>query len=223
MAGLVPAIYVFLDANSVNTWMPATSAGMTKKANRVWPRYQEVEKMNHDRYDDSYIRGILHSVKSVAVVGASPKDNRPSHFVVKYLNERGYKVFPINPGQGDSEIAGIKSYAKLSDVPEPIDMIDVFRSSDAVPGVLEEALKLSPRPKVFWMQLSVRNDEAAKRAEEAGMRVVMDRCPKIEYGRLSGEINWAGVNTRKLSSKRPKRLEGGVQRLSIGQKMGPES
>lgn len=178
--------------------------------------------MNHDKYDDSYIRGIMHDVKSVAIVGASPKDNRPSHFVVKYLAERGYKVFPINPGQGGGEIAGIKAYARLADVPEPIDMIDVFRSSDAVPAVLDEALKLSPLPKVFWMQLSVRNDEAAKRAEEAGMRVVMDRCPKIEYGRLSGEINWAGVNTRKLSSKRPKRLEGGVQRLSIGQKMEPK-
>jgi predicted CoA-binding protein len=182
---------------------------------------RQENKMNHDKYDDSYIRGILHDVKSVAVVGASPKDNRPSHFVVKYLNERGYKVFPINPGQGDGEIAGIKSYARLADVPEPIDMIDVFRSSDAVPGVLEEALALSPPPKVFWMQLSVRNDNAAQRAEAAGMRVVMDRCPKIEYGRLSGEINWAGVNTRKLSSKRPKRLEGGVQRLSIGQKVEP--
>ncbi|MGE0603955.1 MAG: CoA-binding protein [Xanthobacteraceae bacterium] len=179
--------------------------------------------MDHEKYDDSYIRGILHEVKSVAIVGASPKDNRPSHFVVKYLKERGYKVFPINPGQGDSEIAGVKAYAKLSDVPEPIDMIDVFRSSDAVPAVLDEALKLSPPPKVFWMQLSVRNEEAAKRAEEAGMKVVMDRCPKIEYGRLSGEINWAGVNTRKLSSKRPKRLEGGVQRLSIGQNFPPKS
>jgi predicted CoA-binding protein len=184
---------------------------------------RQENKMNHDKYDDSYIRGILHDVKSVAVVGASPKDNRPSHFVVKYLNERGYKVFPINPGQGDGEIAGIKSYARLADVPEPIDMIDVFRSSDAVPGVLDEALALSPPPKVFWMQLSVRNDNAAQRAEAAGMRVVMDRCPKIEYGRLSGEINWAGVNTRKLSSKRPKRLEGGVQRLSIGQKVEPKN
>ena len=184
---------------------------------------EKQNKMNHDKYDDSYIRSIMHDVKSVAVVGASPKDNRPSHFVVKYLAERGYKVFPINPGQGDGDIAGIKAYAKLSDVPEPIDMIDVFRSSDAVPGILDEALKLSPPPKVFWMQLSVRNDEAASRAEEAGMRVVMDRCPKIEYGRLSGEINWAGVNTRKLSSKRPKRLEGGVQRLSIGQKFQPKT
>ena len=179
--------------------------------------------MNHDKYEDSYIRGIMHLVKSVAIVGASPKDNRPSHFVVKYLNERGYKVFPVNPGQGDGEIANIKAYAKLSDVPEPIDMIDVFRSSDAVPGVLEEALKLSPLPKVFWMQLGVRDDESAARAEAAGMKVVMDRCPKIEYGRLSGEINWAGVNTRKISSKRPKRLEGGVQRLSIGQKFTPKS
>jgi predicted CoA-binding protein len=178
--------------------------------------------MHHDKYDDSYIHGILNSVKSVAIVGASPKDNRPSHFVVKYLAERGYKVFPINPGQGDGSIANIKAYAKLADVPEPIDMIDVFRSSDAVPGVLEEALKLPTVPKVFWMQLGVRNDEAAARAEAAGMKVVMDRCPKIEYGRISGEINWAGVNTRKLSSKRPKRLEGGVQRLSIGQNFPPK-
>jgi len=177
--------------------------------------------MNHDKYDDSYIRGLLHAVKSVAIVGASPKDNRPSHFVVKYLAERGYTVFPINPGQGDGEIAGIKSYAKLADVPEPIDMIDVFRSSDAVPGILDEALALSPLPKVFWMQLGVRNEEATARAEAAGMKVVMDRCPKIEYGRLSGEIGWAGVNTRLLSSKRPKRLEGGVQRLSIGRKVEP--
>jgi hypothetical protein len=101
-------------------------------------------------------------------------------------------------------------------------MIDVFRSSDAVPGVLDEALKLSPLPKVFWMQLSVRHDESAARAEAAGMTVVMDRCPKIEYGRISGEINWAGVNTRKISSRRPKRLEGGVQRLSIGQNFPPK-
>jgi predicted CoA-binding protein len=179
--------------------------------------------MNHDKYDDSYIRGILHAVKSVAIVGASPKDNRPSHFVVKYLAERGYKVFPINPGQGDGEIGGIKAYAKLADVPEPIDMIDVFRSSDAVPGVLDEALQLSPRPKVFWMQLGVRHEDSAKRAEEAGMQVVMDRCPKIEYGRMSGEINWAGVNTRKISSKRPQRMAGGVQRLSIGRKFTPKS
>src|SRR5262249_21713526 len=101
-----------------------------------------------------------------------------------------------------------------ADVPEPIDMVDVFRNPTHVPKVLEEVLALHPRPKVFWMQLGVRHDEAAAKAEAAGMVVVMNRCPKIEYGRLSSEINWVGVNTRILSSKRPKRLEG-VQRLSL--------
>ncbi len=172
--------------------------------------------MNHDRYDDSYIRGILNSVKSVAVVGASPSDNRPSHFVVKYLAERGYNVFPINPGQGGKHIGGIAAYARLADVLEPLDMVDVFRGSEHVPAVLDEVLALPHRPKVFWMQLGVRDDAAAARAEAAGMNVVMNRCPKIEYGRLSGEINWAGVNTRTLSSRRAKRLPGGVQRLSLG-------
>ncbi len=172
--------------------------------------------MNHDRYDDSYIRGILNSVKNIAVVGASPSDNRPSHFVVKYLAERGYNVFPINPGQGGKKIGGIPAYAHLADVPEPLDMVDVFRGSEHVPAVLDEVLALAHRPKVFWMQLGVRDDAAAARAEAAGMQVVMNRCPKIEYGRLSGEINWAGVNTRTLSSRRAKRLPGGVQRLSLG-------
>ena len=173
--------------------------------------------MNHDHYEDSYIRGILNSVKSIAIVGASPSDNRPSHFVVKYLAERGYNVFPVNPGQGGKKIGGIAAYARLADVPEPLDLVDVFRNSEHVPGVLDEVLALKHRPKVFWMQLGVRHDEAAARAEAAGMQVVMNRCPKIEYGRLSGEINWAGVNTRILSSRRAKRLPGGVQRLSLGE------
>ncbi len=171
--------------------------------------------MTHS-YDDAHIRNILDSVKTVAVVGASHGDDKPSMFVVKYLSERGYKVFPVNPGRAGKEIAGNLIYAKLTDVPEPIDMIDVFRASDAVPKILDEALMLSPLPKVFWMQLGVLNDEAAAKAEAAGMTVIMDRCPKIEYGRLSREINWAGVNTRTISSKRPKRLTGGVQKLQIG-------
>jgi uncharacterized protein len=172
--------------------------------------------MNHDRYDDSYIRGILNAVKTVAVVGASPGDNRPSMFVVKYLAERGYRIFPINPGRGGQDIGGEKTYARLGDVPEKIDMVDVFRNSESVPPILDEALALSPRPDVFWMQQGVRNDAVAAKAEAAGMKVVMNRCPKIEYGRLSGEINWVGVNTRTLSSKRARRLPGGVQRLKLG-------
>lgn len=172
--------------------------------------------MNHDRYDDSYIRGILNTVKNIAVVGASPGDNRPSMFVVKYLAERGYRIFPINPGRGGQDIGGEKAYARLAGVPEKIDMVDVFRNSESVPPILEEALALAHRPDVFWMQQGIRNDGVAAKAEAAGMKVVMDRCPKIEYGRLSGEINWVGVNTRTLSSKRAQRLPGGVQRLKLG-------
>ena len=176
--------------------------------------------MNHDRYDDSYIRGILNTVKNVAIVGASPGENRPSMFVVKYLTERGYRVFPINPGRAGEKIGGQTAYARLADVPEKIDMVDVFRNSESVPPVLEDVLALTRRPDVFWMQQGVRNDDAAARAEAAGMKVVMDRCPKIEYGRLTGEISWVGVNTRTLSSKRPRRLPGGVQRLKLGDDKG---
>lgn len=172
--------------------------------------------MSHDSYDDAFIRGILGKVKTVAVVGASQGDDKPSMFVVKYLSERGYRVFPINPGRAGQLVAGVEAYARLADVSEPIDMVDVFRRSDAVPQVLDEVLALSKLPKIFWMQLGVRNDEAAARAEAAGMTVIMNRCPKIEYGRLSREIGWVGVNTRMLSSKKPQRLGGGVQRLQLG-------
>ena len=172
--------------------------------------------MNHDAYPDSYIRGILNTVKTVAMVGFSPKENRPSYFVFKYLLERGYRVIPVNPGQAGKEVLGQTIYASLSDIPEPIDMVDIFRGSENVPPVVDEALTLSPRPQVIWMQLTVRNDEAAKRAEDAGMKVVMNRCPKIEYGRLSSEISWIGVNSRTLSSKRPVGLGKGVQKMGLG-------
>src|SRR5215470_2156406 len=157
--------------------------------------------MNHDNYDDNYIRGILNTVKTIAMVGISPKDNRPSYFAFKYLLERGYRMIPVNPGQAGEEILGQKVYAKLADIPEPVDMIDVFRASQHVPAVVEEALALKVKPAVIWMQLGIRNDEAAARAEAAGLKVVMNRCPKIEYGRLSSEIGWIGVNSRTLSSK----------------------
>ena len=172
--------------------------------------------MNHDAYPDSYIRGILNTVKTVAMVGFSPKENRPSYFVFKYLLERGYRVIPVNPGQAGKEVLGQTIYASLSDIPEPIDMVDIFRGSENVPPVVDEALTLSPRPQVIWMQLTVRNDEAAKRAEDAGIKVVMNRCPKIEYGRLSSEISWIGVNSRTLSSKRPVGLGKGVQKMGLG-------
>lgn len=171
--------------------------------------------MNHDQYDDNYIRGILNTVKTIAMVGISPKDNRPSYFAFKYLLERGYRMIPVNPGQVGKEILGQKVYAKLSDIPEPIDMVDIFRASQYVLPVVQEALTLKPLPRVIWMQLSVRNDEAAALAEAAGLKVVMNRCPKIEYGRLSSEIAWMGVNTRTISAKRAKNLGGGIQRMSL--------
>jgi predicted CoA-binding protein len=171
--------------------------------------------MNHDTYDDSYIRGILNTVKTIAMVGISPKDNRPSYFAFKYLMERGYRMIPVNPGQAGKEILSQKVYAKLADIPEPIDMVDVFRGSQFVMGIVDEALAMQPRPQVIWTQLTVRDDAAAAKAEAAGLKVVMDRCPKIEYGRLSSEIGWIGVNSRTLSSKRAPLLGKGVQRMSL--------
>lgn len=171
--------------------------------------------MNHDSYNDTYIRGILNTVKTIAMVGISQKDNRPSYFAFKYLLDRGYRMLPINPGQAGGEILGQKVYAKLADVPEPIDMVDIFRGSQYAMSVVKEALALKPLPQVIWMQLTVRDDAAAKAAEDAGLKVVMNRCPKIEYGRLSSEIGWIGVNSRTLSSKRAKLLGKGVQRMSL--------
>jgi uncharacterized protein len=172
--------------------------------------------MNHDAYSDSYIRGILNTVKTIAMVGISPKENRPSYFAFKYLLERGYRMIPINPGQAGKTILGQKVYAKLSDIPDPIDMVDVFRGSEHVLPIVTEAVALKPKPQVIWMQLMVRNDEAAKLAEDAGLKVVMNRCPKIEYGRLSSEISWMGVNSRTLSSRRAQNLGSGVQRMRLG-------
>jgi predicted CoA-binding protein len=172
--------------------------------------------MNHDAYDDAYIRGILDTVKTIAMVGISPKDNRPSFFAFKYLMERGYRMIPVNPGQAGGRILGQKVYARLSDIPEPVDMVDIFRSSEHAVPIVKEALTLNPKPQVVWMQLTVRNDEAAGLAEDAGLKVVMNRCPKIEYGRLSSEISWMGVNSRTLSSKRAQTLGKGVQRMRLG-------
>src|SRR5258707_4592260 len=171
--------------------------------------------MNHDSYPDSYIRGILNTVKTIAMVGASAKDNRPSYFAFKYLLERGYRMIPVNPGLAGKDLLGQRIYARLSDIPEPIDMVDVFRASQYALPIVQEALTLKPKPQVIWMQLGVRNDEAAALAEANGMKVVMNRCPKIEYGRLSSEISWMGINSRTLSSKKAKMMGGGVQRMSL--------
>lgn len=171
-------------------------------------------RRNHDSYDNAYISGILNAVKTIAIVGASANEVRPSFFVTKYLIDKGYTVFPINPGHAGKEILGRMTYAKLADVPEAIDMVDVFRASDAVPGIVDEALALDPKPKVIWTQLTVRHDEAAAKAEAAGLKVVMNRCPKIEYARLAGEIGWNGINSRVISSKKPV-MRGGFQSFGI--------
>jgi predicted CoA-binding protein len=164
--------------------------------------------MNHDAYDNAYIAGILNSVKTIAVVGASANEVRPSFFVLKYLLAKGFEVYPINPGHAGKEILGRMTYATLADVPVAIDMVDIFRASAAVPPIVDEALALSPLPKAIWMQLTVRHDAAAAKAEAAGVKVVMNRCPKIEYGRLSGEIGWNGVSSGVISAKRPIMREG---------------
>jgi predicted CoA-binding protein len=171
--------------------------------------------MNHESYDDSYIRGILNTVKTIAMVGVSAKDSRPSYFAFKYLLERGYRMIPVNPGLVGKDLLGQKAYARLADIPEPVDMVDIFRASAFALPIVEEALKMQPRPRVVWMQLGVRNDAAAALAERNGMKVVMNRCPKIEYGRLSSEISWMGVNSRTLTSKRAQISGRGIQRMSL--------
>ena len=176
--------------------------------------------MNHDRYDDDYIRQILNGVKSIAMVGASPVDVRPSYFAFKYLLQRGYDMIPVNPGHVGKSLLGRPFVASLSDIGRPIDMVDIFRSSVHIMPVVDEALKLSPLPKVIWMQLGARDDAAAAKAEAAGIKVVMNRCPKIEYGRLSSEISWMGVNSRTISAKRaPIPTQGmrlSLNRMSVG-------
>ena len=156
--------------------------------------------MRHDHYTDDELRAALRAGRVVAMVGASPNWNRPSYFVMKYLQSKGYRVIPVNPQAAAEAILGEKVYADLDDVPEPIDMVDIFRRSDAVGPIVEQAIK--KHAKIVWMQLGVRNDMAAAHAEAAGLTVIMNRCPKIEYSRLNGELAWSGVNTGIISSKR---------------------
>ena len=176
--------------------------------------------MNHDTYPDDYIRAILNSVKVIAMVGASPVDVRPSYFAFKYLVQRGYDMIPVNHGHVGKTLLGRPFVASLSEIGRPIDMIDIFRNSSHIMPVVDEALTLSPLPKVIWMQLGARDDAAAAKAEAVGLKVVMNRCPKIEWGRLSSEISWMGVNSRTISAKRaPIPTQGmrlSLNRMSLG-------
>lgn len=155
-----------------------------------------------DFYADAFIREILRDVRTVAMIGASTNWNRPSYFAMKYMQHKGYRIIPVNPGAAGKEILGEEVVADLASLPCPVDMVQVFRRSDAIPGVVDEALALTPLPKVLWLQLGVISPEGAARAEAAGLRVVMNRCPKIEYARLSGELGWNGFNTRVISAKK---------------------
>ena len=152
-------------------------------------------------YTDAKLRRILSSVRTIALVGASSNWNRPSYFVMKYLQNKGYRVIPVNPGIAGQDLLGERVYANLRDIPDAIDMVDVFRASDQVGPIVDDAVAI--RAKYVWMQLGVRNDEAAERAEEAGLEVVMNRCPKIEFGRLGGELSWSGVNSGIIRNRAP--------------------
>ncbi|MFO0995094.1 MAG: CoA-binding protein [Alphaproteobacteria bacterium] len=160
--------------------------------------------MNHDAYTDDYIRDVLASVRTIAMVGASDNWNRPSYFAMKYLQKKGYRVIPVNPRAAGEIVLGETVVAELKDITVPFDMVDIFRNAEAAGPITREALALAKDRgiKVVWMQLGVRNDAAAAEAEAAGLRVVMNRCPKIEYARLHGELSWNGINSQVISSKR---------------------
>ena len=179
--------------------------------------------MNHDNYSDDDIAEILSRIRTFALVGASANDNRPSYFVMKYLIGKGYGVRPVNPGLAGQQILGQTVYARLGHCPAPVDCVDIFRKSEAALAIVREAVAEKDRLglKVIWMQLGVRDDAAAAEAEAAGLQVVMNRCPKIEYGRLSGEIGWAGVNSGIITNKRPKLSPSGVQGHVIGGRSKP--
>src|SRR5438874_3953940 len=152
-------------------------------------------------YSDAQLRAILERVKTIAMVGASSNWNRPSYFVMKYLQGKGYRVIPINPGIAGPELLGEKVYASLRDIPDSIDMVDVFRPSKDAPGIVKDAIAIGAP--VVWMQLGIRNDEAAALGEAAGLEIIINRCPKIEFGRLGGELSWSGVNSSIIQNRAP--------------------
>lgn len=158
---------------------------------------------HHNHYSDDKLRRILSSVNTFAMVGASTHWKRPSYYAMKYLTQKGYRVIPVNPSRAGEEILGEKVYATISDVPFDLDMVDIFRTSEEALEITKDVIanKDAKNIKVLWMQLTVRNDPAAELAEAAGLEVVMDRCPKIEFGRLSGELSWCGINSGIISNK----------------------
>jgi predicted CoA-binding protein len=156
--------------------------------------------MKHDSYSDDALRDVFRRVKTIAMVGASPNWNRPSYFVMKYLQTKGFRVIPVNPRALDEPILGETVYPDLKSIPDKIDMVDIFRNSADAGPIADEAIAIGA--KVVWMQIGVRNDEAAARAEKAGLTVVMNRCPKIEFSRLCGELSWGGFNSGVITAKK---------------------
>jgi len=157
-------------------------------------------------YSDDLLAGILESVKTIAMVGASPNWVRPSHFAMKYLQSKGFRVIPVNPTAAGTNLLGENTYPDLTSIPDNFEMVDIFRNSKAAGPITDEAIGLSDSKgiKVIWMQLGIQNDKAAASAERAGLKVIMNRCPKIEFGRLYSELSWSGVNSKIISAKRPR-------------------
>jgi predicted CoA-binding protein len=152
-------------------------------------------------YTNEFLKSLLSSVKRVAIVGVSSNPVRPSYFVARYLSLKGFTVIPVNPGLASQTLFGQEVKASLSDIEGPIDMVDIFRRSEAVPAIVDEALEAFPDLKAIWMQIGVIHSDAAQTAEARGVDVVQDRCPKIEYQRLFGELRFGGFNTGIISSK----------------------
>jgi predicted CoA-binding protein len=173
------------------------------------------------RESDAAIRDILKRVRTIAAVGLSANDMRPSYFAALYLQQKGYRVIPVNPRYAGEQILGETVVASLADLPEPPDMVQVFRRAEEAPQVVDEAIAAGA--KVLWLQLGIRSEAAAAKARAAGLEVVQDRCPKIEYGRLFGEIGWAGVNRRVISSKKGQATQLSRPRAGFGRKPAPSA
>ena len=171
------------------------------------------------RYDDAYLRALLKRVKTIASVGVSANDMRPSYFAMLYLQQKGYRVIPVNPRYAGRRILGETVVASLAELPEPPDMVQVFRKAEDAPAVVDEAIRAGA--KVVWLQLGIRSDAAAEKARAAGLEVVMDRCPKIEYGRLFGEIGWAGVNRRVISAKKGQAMQLSPKKGGLARRPAP--
>ncbi|MEX0310627.1 MAG: CoA-binding protein [Tateyamaria sp.] len=154
-----------------------------------------------ESYTDAHLRDVLKRTKTVAVVGVSTNPIRPSYYVARYLDLKGYTVVPVNPVYAGATLFGRTVQANLSDIDEPVDMVDIFRRSDAVPEIVEDAMAALPQLQTIWMQIGVEHPEAANKARDAGLTVIQNRCPKIEYQRLFGELRMAGFNTGIISSK----------------------